>query len=407
MSTPKSAGRTPVPIMRALGRRSTVTALALVVAAACVAGATAAGDATAPGSAYKKVGSWGKRGNANGQFAGNAFGLAADKAGSVYVADSDNFRIQVFSASGGFQRKMGFPNNESVIDVAVDPGGSVWGTSNQGGKVQQFSRSGAPGESIALPKLGLGVAVDADGNVYAGTAGDNIASVIRFDKASGYTAGKTFGGFQKPGDIEVSPDGSVYMSDNGSLTVKRLDASGKLLKTIKAGPSAPVGVGVDLDCNVWVTNISQRRVDRYSPSGKLLGWAASDNLIGQDVAIGPKGDVYVFDNATQSVVRFAEDRSKPQAANVGGITVAKQGAKLVARVKFTLSGVACPAQITGTATLSGAVKGKAAVKVPAGRATTLTIPVKGTSGKAVFKIVLKTNGRPTSQTSTATVRVPG
>jgi sugar lactone lactonase YvrE len=370
------------------------------------AAAASQGSAQA-GPAYKKVGSWGKRGNGNGQFAGNAFGLATDKAGSVYVADSDNFRIQVFSASGGFQRKMGFPNNESVIDVAIAPDGSVWGTSNQGGKVQQFSRTGAPGESIALPKLGLGVAVDADGNVYAGTAGDNIASVIRFDKASGYTAGKTFGGFQKPGDIEVSPDGSIYMSDNGSLTVKRLDATGKLLKTIKAGPSAPVGVGVDLDCNVWVTNISNRSVDRYSPSGKLLGSAASDNLIAQDVAVGPKGDLYVYDNATQSMIRFAEDRSKQQAATVGGVTVAKKGAALQARVKFTLSGVACPAQLSGTASLSGAVKGKAAVKVPAGRPTTLTIPVRGASGKATFRIVLRTNGRPTTQTATVSVRVPG
>jgi sugar lactone lactonase YvrE len=385
-----------------IGRRT-----ALVVLVVCAAGVLAMAGAASQGAAqagptYKKVGSWGKTGTGNGQFGSNAYGIATDKAGSVYVADSDNSRIQVFTASGGFQRKLAFTKGESVIDVAVDPDGSAWGTSNQGTRVQQFSRSGAPGETITLPKLGLGVAVDADGNVYAGTAGDNIASVIRFDKASGYAAGKTFGGFQKPGDIEVSPDGTIYMSDTGSLTVKRVDATGKVLKSIKAGPSAPIGVGVDLDCNVWVTNISQRRVDRYSPAGKLLGSATSGDLIGQDIAIGPKGDLYVFDGGTHSVIRFAEDRSKPQAATVGG-TVIVAGGK--AKVKYTLSGVACPAQVNGTASLSGAVKGKAAVKVPAGRSTTLTIPVKGTSGKATFKIVLKTNGRPTTQTASVSVNV--
>ena len=61
------------------------------------------------------------------------------------------------------------------------------------------------------------------------------------------------------------------MSDNGSLTVKRFDANGRLLKAIKAGPSAPIGIGVDLDCNLWVTNISQRRVDKVSPSGRPDG----------------------------------------------------------------------------------------------------------------------------------------
>jgi sugar lactone lactonase YvrE len=386
-----------------IDRRITLGVL-LVCAAGMLAAAAAASQGSAQaGPAYKKVGSWGKRGNGNGQFAGNAFGLATDKAGSVYVADSDNFRIQVFSASGGFQRKMGFPNNESVIDVAIAPDGSVWGTSNQGGKVQQFSRTGAPGESIALPKLGLGVAVDADGNVYAGTAGDNIASVIRFDKASGYTAGKTFGGFQKPGDIEVSPDGSIYMSDNGSLTVKRLDATGKLLKTIKAGPSAPVGVGVDLDCNVWVTNIAQRRLDKLSPSGRLLGTATAPDLIAQDVAVGPTGDLYAYDSGTRSVIRFAEDRSKPATATIPGTLTAAGG---VVKIAYTLSGIACPAVVGATATLTGpGIAGKAAgLKLKAGAKNTITMKLsKAASGRAAFKVVLKTNGRATTETRTVSL----
>ncbi len=78
----------------------------------------------------------------------------------------------------------------------------------------------------------------------------------------------------------------------------------------------------------------------------------------------------------------------------------------VAKVRYTLGGVACPAQVGATASLSDAVKGKAAVKVPAGKPTVLTIPAKGASGKATFTIVLKTNGRPTTQVASvnATVR---
>ena len=76
----------------------------VVAAATCVAGATAGSQATTAGPTYKVVGSWGKAGNANGQFV-NAFGLATDKAGNLYVADTDNNRIQVFSAKGAFLRK--------------------------------------------------------------------------------------------------------------------------------------------------------------------------------------------------------------------------------------------------------------------------------------------------------------
>lgn len=382
---------------RVCRRRYGTAVAAFLVAATCVVGATAAGQA---GPTFKKVGGWGKQGAANGQFRSNAYGLAVDRSGNVYVADSDNHRIQVFSAGGGFLRKMPFDQSESVSDVAVDADGSVWGTSNQGTKAQQFSSSGSALEAITLPKLGLGIAVDQQGNVLVATAGDNIASVIRYDKASGYAAGKTLGGFKTPHDVEVSPDGSIYVSDNGSLTVKRFDASGKLLKTIKGGPGAPLGVGVDLDCNVWITNLAQRRIDRYSPNGKLLGSATAGDLIAQDVAVGPKGDLYAYDGGSHSVVRLAEDRSKPATAAVGGsVTVAKG----VAKVKYTLSGVACPAQVAATASLSGAVNGKASVKVAAGKSTVLAIPAKGSSGKAQFKIVLKTNGRPTTQVASVSV----
>ena len=76
-----------------------------------------------------------------------------------------------------------------------------------------------------------------------------------------------------------------------------------------------------------------------------------------------------------------------------------------AKVKYTLSGVACPAQVAATASLSGAVNGKAAVKVAAGKTSTLSIPARGSSGKAQFRIVLKTNGRPTTQVASVNVSV--
>lgn len=386
--------------------RGTWAAIALLVAAlstVLAVTASAAGSRSAAGPTYKKVGGWGKTGTANGQFGANAYGIATDRSGKVYVADTDNKRLQVFTASGGFVRKIQRAPDSFVQDVAGAPDGSVWLTDLNAGIAQRYSAGGGELESITTPKQARGIGVDADGNVFIATAGDNIAQVGRYDKtATGWEPGKTWGGFQNPHDVEVSADGSVYVSDNGSLSVKRFDGNGKLLKTFKGGVSAPLGVGVDLDCNVWVTNISQRRLDRYSPSGKLLGSATSGDLIAQDVTVGPTGDLYAYDSGTKSVIRFAEDRSKPASANVAaGVTAAKG----VAKVKYTLSGVACPAQVSAVASLSGAVTGKAAVKVGAGKSTVLSIPVKGKSGKAQFKIVLKTNGRPTTQVASVSVTV--
>jgi sugar lactone lactonase YvrE len=357
-----------------------------------VVGATAAGLA---GPSFKKAGSWGKSGKANGQFLANAYGVATSKSGDVYVADTDNFRVQVFSASGAFKRSFPFATSESVQDVAVGPDGSAWATALQ---ANQARRLGG-GESITTEKQALGVAVDAEGNVYVATAGDNVRNVSRFDKASAYAKGKTLGGFSDPGDVEVSPDGSVYVVDG--LNVKRF-VDGKHVKTIKGGLSKPIGIAVDLDCNLWMTNISQRNLTQVSPTGKVLGAATDGDLIAQDVAVGPKGDLYAYDGNRRAIVRFTPDRSKPAAAAVGGNVVVAGGK---AKVKYTLSGVACPAQVTATASLSGAVNGKAGVKVAAGKSTVLTIPARGSSGKAQFKIVLKTNGRPTTQVASVTVSV--
>jgi streptogramin lyase len=381
---------------RSIGRRGAVVA-ALALAATCVAGATAAEEQTTAGPAFKKVGSWGKIGEGNGQFGNNVFGLAVDRSGNVVVADSDNHRIQIFTSKGGFKRAIRFDPSEVVQDVAADPSGDVWGTALQSNEARRF---GGASETLTTPKEARGIAVDAAGNVYVSSVGDEVHTLIRFDKgAGGYTQGKSFGGLQNPSDVEVSADGTVYVAEQSALVVKRFDAQGKLLKTIKAGAAAPLGIGVDPDCNVWLTNIAQRNITKVAPTGKVLATATAGDLQAQDVAVGPTGDVYAADGSTHSIIRFAEDKSKPSTAAVGGVTVSNG----VAKVKYTLNGVACPSQLSAVATLSGAVKGKASVKVAAGKSTLLSIPVKGTSGAAQFKIVLKTNGRPTTQT--AAVRI--
>lgn len=400
--------------IRAL-RRPAIVLLALVGFAACAAAAMATDQLTQANLPYKVVGKWGGTGNAPGKFTG-AHGLAIDKTGNVYVADTDQNRIQSFSAKGAFKKVFAFSDDGTVPDVAVGPDGGVWGSTDVNGQVVRFPAG--PGTPLTTPKSALGIAVDADGNVYASSSGDDVVAVVRFGKsASGWEEAKTWasgGGLQAPGDIEVSPDGTVYVADTrGSPpNVKRYDSSGKLLKAIKlplpatAGAGEQLGIGVDPDCNLWVNDHPQRRIDKFTPSGKLLGTVTAGDLLALDIAFGPQGDLYVFDqNGPYTVVHFAEDRSKPQAAAVGGSVTVTKGA---AKVKYTLSGVACPAQISAVASLSGkGISGRATVKVAAGKTTVISIPVKAAKGStsAQFKIVLETNGRPTTQTRSVKVTV--
>lgn len=135
---------------------------------------------------------------------------------------------------------------------------------------------------------------------------------------------------------------------------------------------------------------------KYSPAGKPLATAAAPDLVANEIAVGPTGDLYVAWQNT-GIAHFAEDRSKPAAALVPARLTATK--KLV-KVSYTLAGVACPAEIAATASLSGTgIAGKTAVQVAAGKTTVITIPLrKAASGPATFTIVLETNGRPTMQT---------
>ncbi len=384
------------------GRRVSMVAASVVAAATLVAAATAGSEATTGGASYKIVGKWGKLGPGNGQFGGNALGVATAKNGDVYVADSDNRRIQRFSASGAFKAKI--PFGDFVPDVAVDADGNVWGTADTAAEARRFAPDGRPLTSVTTPKQALGIGADAEGNIYVATSSDNVHLVVRYDKSGdGYVQGKSWGGFQVPGDVEVAADGTIWVTDSTSLNVKRFDANGKLLKTIKAGPSNPIGIGADPDCNLWVTNIAQRRLDRLSPSGRLLGTASSPDLTAQDVAVGPQGDVYAFDGGTHSMIHFAADRSKPATANIPGALTATKG---MVKIAYTLSGVACPSVVPATATLTGSgISGKAAgLKLKAGARNTISMRLtKAASGKATFRIVLKTNGRPTTETRSVTL----
>ena len=78
-------------------RRETVilAALALLI--------TLAVPAAAGGNFYAPVTEWGTEGSGNGEFI-DPSGIALDGSGNVYITDSGNNRIQVFTGTGEFVR---------------------------------------------------------------------------------------------------------------------------------------------------------------------------------------------------------------------------------------------------------------------------------------------------------------
>ena len=77
-------------------------------------------------AAGRYLGEWGTPGSGPGQFQ-VPHGLARDGRGNFYVADRQNFRLQVFDSSGRFLRQWpAAPDSGRVFDVAVSASGVVY-----------------------------------------------------------------------------------------------------------------------------------------------------------------------------------------------------------------------------------------------------------------------------------------
>jgi sugar lactone lactonase YvrE len=387
---------------RGIAAAAVVTTAAAV--AVCTSGAGAAPSA-AGGQSYKFVGVFGKS-----QVSGPQ-GLTVASNGDVYVADSNNSRVVVFGAGGALKSKWGSSgrgNGQFAYprDVDIAPNGTVWVADDNNGRAQGFSATGAYQSSLSVEGYSArGVATDASGDVLV-AAEDGDHSGFRVFAGAAGSGGPLLGrGAYAARDIEASPDGTVFLvavdSEAGQYQVRRYTTDGKPLG-VWTIPN-PSGLGIDPDCNVWAGDFLNRAITKYSPSGRKLATAASGDMQANDIAVARNGDLYVTTNDA-GIFHFAENHAKPATAAVPGRIAVRKGRATIA---YKATGFACPAQVDGVATLKGkGVSGRAAVKVAAGKTTAISMPVKAPTGQSVnatFTIVLKTNGRATTETRKVTV----
>ena len=246
-------------------------------------------------------------------------GLAVDRAGNVYVADTLNNRIRRISpegavstvAGGGPGTVHGFDGAlvdgpaetarfNDPSDVAVDAGGSLYVTDrlnhvirriSPDGQVSTFAGSGQPGgddgagraASLELPNR---IDIDAQGNL--------VVTEGRF-----LDFGERTYGFRVR---QISPDGRVTtLAGTGEPGYRDGPA-------LDAGFDVPMGVAVDPAGGVVVVDCGGQRIRRISPEGVVTTLAGSgmtgyaDGPADQarfwypaDVAAGPDGRVYVAD----------------------------------------------------------------------------------------------------------------
>ena len=252
--------------------------------------------------------------------------VATDSSGNLYVADRRNNRIRRIHTSGNITTLAGTgdrgysgdggPAVEARLDrpagVAVDRAGNVYvaDTGNQrvrridlSGRIETYAGTGQQGYSgdggpagSALFDNPLGVATDAVGNVYVADAGNQRIRRISLSGTVETYAGTGERGYSGdevlatearldgPSGVAVDAAGNVYVADFFNQRVRRIDTAGMI--TVVAGTGErgyagdggagsgarldrPAGVAVDGAGNVYVADYGNRRIRRIDPTGTI------------------------------------------------------------------------------------------------------------------------------------------
>lgn len=233
-----------------------------------------------------------------GQF-NRPHGLAIAPDGSIYVADSNNHRIQQFAPDGTLLNTFG-----SYADATVE-------------------NANAPGGTFNEP---WDVAVDKDGFVYVA---DTWNYRIQKFTADGefITMWKGLNGSDNlwgPRSIVVDDNGLVYVTDTGNKRIMVYDTDGNGLTEFGGAGydpgkfDEPVGLAITNDGNLLVADTWNRRIqkvwfDQASLSEVSLsmwdvyGWYGESLDNKPYIAAGPDGSIYITDPEGYRVIQFDAD----------------------------------------------------------------------------------------------------
>lgn len=208
---------------------------------------------------------FGEKGTGDGQF-NVPIGIAINAANEVFVSDTHNNRVQRFSRDGKFLDK--FSTGEFPGGIAIDRGGLVYVAAMMSHKISVFrppqrqSNDGAAAPAYELVRE-WGKKGSADGEL------------------------------DQPGGLVFGLDGSLYVCDQVNHRVQRFTPEGKFLgkwgeygaATGQFGaPEKPynrVGgpclAAIDRDGNLYTTEPTAGRIQKFSPDGKYLAsWGSNE-----------------------------------------------------------------------------------------------------------------------------------
>lgn len=270
---------------------------------------------------------------------GQPFGIAVDSKGKVYVADEKVGAIFIFDTQtkavelikNGLQAKF-----DLITGLAIDDSDRLFVADANLHHVVVFNPKHAV-EAIITGSMDqpVGLAIDNE-NRFLYVADSGRDQILVYD-ADTYkllrnigTAGKNHtltepGQFSRPVGVAVDSDGNLYVTDTFNNRVEVFDADGEFVSTFGKAGDGPgflaraKGIAIDCDGHIWVVDSMQNRVQVFNREGKLLIWFGGSGLLPGQMSV-PVGIAIDKDNRVftteQYPGRLQMFRYFPQAAAI-------------------------------------------------------------------------------------------
>lgn len=197
-------------------------------------------------------------------------GVAVDIQGNLFIGDYRNNRIRKVTSAGVVSTFVGNGNTPLVegagttatvnepLGVALDPQGNLYVAEYSGHRIRKVTPAG-------------------------------VTSVFAGNGTAGYKDGSgTAAQFNCPHDIVLDAQGNLYVTDQLSHTVRKITSSGVVTTFAGNGTagyqdgngpaarlSAPRGLGIDTQGNLYVADRGNLRIRKITPSGDVSTFAGN------------------------------------------------------------------------------------------------------------------------------------